>query len=157
MWSLMPWKKSDSSQNGTLTAEPFEREFLRIRNDFDRLVQSMWKGSELPEMSHLWLTDHFEENDTHYLLAVGAPGFEASDFDVQCEGDRLLVKAERKASDESKSLRRCRYGSLHRTFPLPEDAQREGIEAEYRNGVLELRFPKDPEKKDVKRISVKSA
>lgn len=103
------------------------------------------------------MSDHFDETDTHYVLAVEAPGFESSDFDVQITGDWLVVKAERNASEDSTTMRRYSYGSLQRSFMLPQDAQREGIEAEYRNGILELRLPKDPENRDVKRISVKSA
>ena len=43
MWNLIPWKKN-GGDGGALAAEPFEREFSRIRNDFDSLMQRMWSG-----------------------------------------------------------------------------------------------------------------
>lgn len=156
MWSLMPWKQNDRTQNRSLTAEPIEQEFLRIRNDFDRLMHWMW-GDNNGGLSPFWMGSSFDETDTHYILAVEAPGFEPGDFDVQVSGDRLTVKAERKSSQENKNCRRYCYGSLHRTVTLPAGAEKDGIEAEYHSGILELRIPKSPQAQDVKRITVKAA
>ena len=36
----IPWKKNGNN----LTAEPFEREFSRIRNEFDSLLSRLWSG-----------------------------------------------------------------------------------------------------------------
>lgn len=156
MWSLIPWKQNDqSSQSWTL--QPVEREFLRIRNDFDRLFQSMWRGTGDFDLGEFGMGRGFDATDAHYVLGVEAPGFEAGDFDVQMVGDRLVVKAERKFAKDEQSTRRYCYGRLLRSFTLPAGAQRDGIEAQYRNGVLELRVPKDPEPKDIKKIAVKTA
>ena len=156
MWSLMPWKQNNTSQNRSLTAEPFEREFLRIRDDFDRLLQSMWGGNGA-ELSQLFMGSGLEETETHYVFEMEAPGFEAGDFDVQTSGDRVIVKAERKASEDAKHGRRYSYGSLQRSFTLPQGARKDEIEAQYRNGILELRIPKNPEAQHVKKIAVKAA
>jgi HSP20 family protein len=155
MWSLMPWKQTDNSQSRNLTAEPFEHEFLRLRNDFDRLMHSIWNGRD-GELGSLWGTS-FDETDTHYIHSIEAPGFEPGDFEVQTSGDRLVVKAERKASEEGQHLRRYSFGSLQRTIRLPACAEKDGIDAHYRNGILELRIPKNSQAQDVKRIAVKSA
>lgn len=159
MWSLMPWKRSENSQNsygGVLTAEPLEREFLRIRNDFDRLLQLMGGNYGPVDWNSSWMGSGFDETDTHYVLQIEAPGFEAGDFDVQASGDRLVVKFERKASEADKKSRRYSYGSLQRSCTLPEGAQADGIEAQYRHGILEVRIPKGPETRNVTKITVKS-
>jgi HSP20 family protein len=161
MWSLIPWKQNQQNTGGLTTAEPFEREFSRIRNDFDRLLHSMWSGLPAFDSNHLFdraLSLDIDETDTHYLAHIEAPGFEVGDFEVQAYGDRLVVKAEHKEESENgKQGRHYRYGKLQRYFALPAGAQAEQIEARYRNGVLELEIPKGEEAQKGKRITVKSA
>ena len=83
MWNLIPWKKN-GGDGGALAAEPFEREFSRIRNDFDSLMQRMWSG--FPGFGDDFFESRFgldvDETDTHYVASMPAPGFELSDFDV---------------------------------------------------------------------------
>jgi HSP20 family protein len=42
------------------------------------------------------------------------------------------------------------YGTLRRTFTMPDDASAEGIKATYRDGVLEVTVAKKPEAKPTK-------
>jgi HSP20 family protein len=153
----MPWKQNTNTQNQQLTTEPFEQEFWRLRNDFDRLMQSMWRGTGAGDLSHYWPDGGLDETETHYVMEIAAPGFEAGDFDVQTTGNRVVVKAERKTTENGENQRRYSYGSLQRSFVLPSGAQRDGMEANYRNGILELRIPKTPDAQNIKRISVKSS
>lgn len=158
MWSLIPWKKSEGG--GTMTAEPFEREFNRLRGDFDLLFNRMFRG--LPA-----LTDDFfdsrlgwgldvDENETHYVARVPAPGFEVEDFDVHVAGNHLVVKAEHKETQEGKNGGSgYRYGRVQRMIPLPDGAETDKIDANYHSGILELRIPKGKQSQ-AKRIAVKS-
>jgi HSP20 family protein len=161
MWSLVPWKKQ-SGNGGSLTAEPFEREFSRIRREFDSLMDRMWSG--LPAFGgDVFGGDYFEkrfgldvdETETHYIANVAAPGFELDDFDVHVAGGHLVIKAERKESEKGKSGSSFRYGRLERSIPLPEGVYQDQIEAQYRNGVLELKIPKG-QQAQAKRIAVKA-
>lgn len=158
MWNLIPWKKNQpSNMGGTLTAEPFEREFARIRDDFDHLLQRMWSGWGIDDR---WLNRFgmdVEETDTHYVAHMDAPGFEVDDFDVSVTGTHVLVKAERKESHKGKNGSSTRYGRFERTFALPEGVDADQIEAHYHSGVLELKFPKGKHAENAKRITVKAA
>ena len=156
MWNLIPWKKN-GGDGGALSAEPFEREFSRLRNDFDSLMQRMWSG--FPGFSDEFFENRFgldvEETDTHYVASMPAPGFELSDFDVHVSGNQLVVKAERKQEQKGKNGSSFRYGKFQRTIPLPDGAKHDEIEACYKSGILELKIPKG-EQSQAKRITVKA-
>ena len=157
MWSLIPWKKQGNG--GTLTAEPFEREFNRIRDEFDTLMSRMWRGfpasEDLFSNRYGWGLD-VDETDTHYVARVPAPGFEVDDFDVHIAGHQLVVKAERKESQEGKNGGSSyRYGRVQQMIPLPEGAETDKIDASYHSGVLELKIPKGKES-TARRITVKA-
>jgi HSP20 family protein len=156
MWNLIPWKKHGGN-GGTLTPEPFEREFSRIRNEFDSLLSRMWSGQ--PALSDEFFESRWgldvEETDTHYLASIPAPGFELNDFDIRVSGNHLIVRAEHKQSENGKNGSSFRYGSLQRTIPLPDGAVQDQIDASYRSGILELKIPKG-QPSQAKRITVKA-
>ena len=157
MWNLIPWKTSDVG-GGLSTNDPFEREFSRIRNDFDTLFQRMWGvdgGTDrLPARWDQSLD--VDETDSHYIVRVAAPGFETDDIDVQVSGNQLLVKAERKQSEDGKNGSRQFYGKVQRMVTLPQGIDADQIEADFRNGLLEVKVPKGKESL-TKKINVKSA
>jgi HSP20 family protein len=158
MWNLIPWKKPNGN-GGALAVEPFEREFNRIRDEFDSLLSRMWSG--MPAFGD-GLENRFgwgpevEETDSHYVARLPAPGFEIGDFDVHVAGNHLVVKAERKESQEAKNGGAAyRYGRVQQMIPLPEGTDADQIDANYRNGVLELKLPKGKES-HARRITIKA-
>ena len=156
MWNLIPWKKNDRD-GGALAAEPFEREFSRIRNEFDSLMHRMWSG--FPGFSDELLESRLgldvAETETDYVASMPAPGFDLNDFDVHVSGNHLIVKAERKQEEKTKNGSSFRYGKFQRTIPLPDGAKHDEIEACYKSGILELKIPKG-EQSQAKRITVKA-
>ncbi len=94
------------------------------------------------------------EVDKGYDIEVAAPGFDRKDFDVSVDGEMLVVSARHRAEDKKEDDRFMRrefsYSSFSRAFTLPDDAQRKGIKAEYRDGILHIHVdrmaePKRPE------------
>lgn len=157
MWSLIPWKRNDSVAGHTMTASPLGRDMFQIRNEFDRLFRKLWNMNGFDfatQLSDRWGLD-IEEEESHYIARLDAPGFEITDFDIQAISDNLVVKAERKESQDVKGKSSRRMGRLEHWISLPTGADTEKIEARYHNGVLELRIPKG-EAKNVKRIAVTS-
>ena len=87
------------------------------------------------------------EEDGHYLLEVAAPGLTKEDFEINIEKDHLVVRAEKSSEkseeEEGKFTRReFNYGSFNRKFYLPENIDRDSIEASYDNGLLAIRLDK---------------
>jgi HSP20 family protein len=155
MWNLVPWKRDTATP-----AWPVEREFSRLRSDFDSLLDRMW--GPWPALTDQWFDARLssgldiEETDSHYVVHVTAPGFDPADFDVSVSGGQLLVKAEKKESRNGSNGSSVRQTRVQRIVPLPEGAQSDLIEAEYKAGILVVKLPKG-QQAEPKRIPVKSA
>lgn len=91
------------------------------------------------------------ENDDAILLKADLPGIDPKDVDIQVENATLTLRGERRQEKDVKEedYRRIErsYGSFVRSFTLPNTVDTEKIQAEYRNGVLELTLPKRAEAK----------
>jgi HSP20 family protein len=91
------------------------------------------------------------EKEGEIILRADLPGLDPKDVEIQVENGTLTVKGERKFESEVKEDNFHRveraYGSFVRSFSLPQSVDREKVEAEYRNGVLEVKLPKRPEAK----------
>lgn len=103
-----------------------------------------------------------KEYPSSYAVVVDMPGVAAADIKVQLEEESrvLVVSGERRREKEEgvKFLRmERRHGKFMRKFPLPENADVEGISAVSREGVLTVTVPKlpPPEPKRPKVIEVK--
>jgi HSP20 family protein len=74
------------------------------------------------------------ETEDEYVLSIELPGFETEDITVTWNDGLLNVAAER--DDEKRGER-----TYHRRFRFPKDVDDDAIEAQYENGILEVRLP----------------
>ena len=102
------------------------------------------------------------ENKSDYNLSLGVPGMKKEDFNIDVEGNMLTISCEKEANKEEKEEQFTRkeysYSSFSRSFTLPEEVNREKIEAKYEDGVLRLVLPKKEETRKLatgKHIAVK--
>ena len=98
--------------------------------------------------------------DDFYEINVELPGVKAEDVDVSIDGDNLVVrgekKSERKETGRTYFFSEREYGSFQRTFRLPPDADGEKIDAQYSDGLLQLKIAKQKSQKpEEKRISIR--
>jgi HSP20 family protein len=98
------------------------------------------------------------EDEKEYLIKAELPEVKKEDVTVTVENGVLLIKGERKMEREEskKTFHRVErsYGSFLRSFAVPEDADSEKIDAEFKNGVLCIHLTKS-EKAKPKQIDVK--
>jgi HSP20 family protein len=93
-----------------------------------------------------------EDNDNFYV-EVAAPGMKKDDFNVELDGNTLVIKSEKQNQQEQKegekySRKEFSYQSFQRMFELPAHVvDSEHIEAKYENGLLHLIIPKKEEAK----------
>ncbi len=96
------------------------------------------------------------ETPDAYQLELAAPGMTKADFDIHLddEGD-LVIKMEKKADEKEQQKghyvrREFSYTKFQQTMLLPEDTNRDEINAKVENGVLYVNMPKlkkiEPEK-----------
>ncbi len=96
------------------------------------------------------------ETESQYLVDVELPGADKKDIQVNVTDGGVEVKVEQKEEKKEKDSYSKSYMGFYRFFPLPENADKKNINAEYKNGVLRLSIPKlEIEKEDRKQIDVK--
>ncbi|MFH0894105.1 MAG: Hsp20/alpha crystallin family protein [Bacteroidota bacterium] len=82
------------------------------------------------------------ENNEGFNIDIAAPGMKREDFKISLEKNSLTIKAEKsnecKAEDVQYSKREFCYCQFERTFTLPETADNERIDAEYKDGILNI-------------------
>lgn len=98
------------------------------------------------------------END--YLVEMVAPGFKKEDLHVEIDGNKLTIRGEisekKEVNEESYTHREFSYGEFVRSFTLPKDVNIQNIDADFKNGILQIIVPKPVAKqKVVKKIEVK--
>lgn len=102
-------------------------------------------GDTLPRPSQIRI-DVKEDKDA-YKVEADVPGVAKEDIQVSIDGSVVTLSAEIKQKDSSadgeKILRSERYyGSVSRSFQLPQDIDQANAKAKYENGVLMLTLPK---------------
>ena len=97
--------------------------------------------------------DVTEDKGTYHFY-FDMPGLKSDTVDARIEEGWLTIAAERKRpewSNETEILMAERgYGTIRRTFELPNDASHDKIQAGYKDGVLEVTVEKKPEAKSTK-------
>lgn len=91
-----------------------------------------------------------EEKDS-YKVTMAAPGMKKDDFKVDVEGNMMTISAateeEKEEKDKKYTRKEYNYSSFSRSFTLPQEVNKEKIEAKYDNGELTLLMPKKEEAK----------
>ncbi len=104
------------------------------------------------------------ENDKEYKVEVAAPGMGKDDFDIELnEENNLVIKLEKKVEkndeqpegakkdSEYRYLRReFSYEKYQQTLILPDDVDKEAINATVEHGVLTVSLPKVQSKEEPK-------
>jgi HSP20 family protein len=94
---------------------------------------------------------NIREDEKNYVLDFAVPGLEKKDIKIDMNEDVLTVSSEvKKESEENKDgykRKEFSYSSFSRSFYIPENVNREKIEAAYKDGVLTVSLPKQEEEK----------
>ena len=108
--------------------------------EFDRIERSFFK-----HQAPAFKTDVIDKGES-YLLEAELPGFSRDEITAEIKEGVLLLKAEKKSSDDKTGdgyVRRERsYGSYQRSFDL-SGIDEDGITAEYKDGILSITLPKE--------------
>lgn len=86
------------------------------------------------------------EHDHNFDIHVSIPGVKKEDITLDVKGNELIVSGERHQRTETKDathhVGEIRYGKFSRTFFLPEQVDKEKIEAKFADGMLNVSIPK---------------
>ncbi len=101
------------------------------------------------------------EKANEYQVSLAAPGMKKEDFKIDVDGNMLTISSQKEENKEEKDKKFTRreysYSSFSRSFTLPDEVNKEKIEAKYEDGVLKLSLPRREEAKKsaAKQIAVK--
>lgn len=102
------------------------------------------------------------DNRDDYIVSLAAPGMKKDDFKINVEGNMLTISCEKEEKKEENDAAFTRkeynYSSFSRSFTLPDEVNKDKIEANYDDGILKLVLPKKEEAKKLtvsKQIAVK--
>ena len=140
------------------------RELLALRERLNRLFEeSMGRLPTAEDQAGLGAfvppVDIFEDGG-RMVLWVELPGVAREDVEVGVQEGSLVIHGERRMDpnlqpDDFHRVERS-YGPFRRTFKMPPGIQMDAIQAEMRNGVLEVVLPRKAEAVERKvRLEVK--
>jgi len=129
-----------------------KREMDRLFTDFSDRTGSSSHAGVFPPLNVS------EDNDQLYVWSE-LPGMEPEDVEISVEGDTLMLRGERKLPEAGEGVnyhRREREGGrFRRIVTLPFRIDPNGVEAAFKNGVLNIVLPKAAEARP-KQIKVKT-
>ena len=87
------------------------------------------------------------ETENGYVITMELPGSTRDDIKIWNEKNILTITGEKKAPEGDRIFSERTFGRFTRSFRLPEDADRDKIEAGYKDGVVTVQIAKLEEKK----------
>lgn len=154
MRSLIPWrwKEGQSAPENALTE--FRREVDDLFNQFIGKTGSLgyFSGGFTPPFD-------ISETDEEIVIKAELPGVDPKELEVNLTGSNLTIRGEKKEERDEKTENMHRversFGHFSRSITLPCEVKEDKIEANFNNGVLNLRLPKaDSSKKKSIKIDV---
>jgi HSP20 family protein len=126
----------------------------QLENRMERLFRSRpaWPELKEPLTTAEWspLVD-ITEDDKEYLIKAEVPDVKKEDLKVSVEEGTLRITGERKTEKEEKGKKFHRiersYGSFERNFTLPDDTDASKVTSEFKDGLLRVHLPKNPNTK----------
>jgi len=133
------------------------REMMSIQDEVNRLFDGfLTRNGQSDFRSTFTPAVDVEETANEFIVRADLPGLDQKDVKVNLMGDTLTIRGERRERMERKgNVHRVEriYGSFERSFTFNTPVKNDGIQARYRDGVLEVVVPKADEAK-VREIEV---
>lgn len=103
-------------------------------------------------------TVDISESEGEYVIKAELPDVKKDDVKVTLADGVLTIQGQRRQEKEEKTTKYHRiersYGTFMRSFSLPEQVNESGVQAEFKDGMLNLHIPKS-EKAKPRAIEVK--
>ena len=168
--SILPWKRNkNEGVMRPLDDNPFMALHQQMNNlfedffgDFEGALRSPAQGflsrgafGQVPSVD-------VAETDDEVTVTADLPGLTEKDVEVTLDDDVVTIKGHRSEQREDKQrnyhVMERSYGEFQRAVALPAGIDRDKVKAEFKNGVLKLTMPKQPEAKAHRRkIEIKAA
>lgn len=136
------------------TKTDIDHPFYSLQREMNSLFDNFFRGFEVAP--HRFAAGGMEvfspsvdvkENEKEFIIKAELPGVEEKDIDVTVTNDSVTIKGEKKEEKEDKDknyyyMERS-YGSFCRVIPLDAEIESGKAEARFKNGILDIKIPKD--------------
>jgi len=104
------------------------------------------------------IKSNIRQNKKGVYIELDFPGVKKEDINIDIQGNKITISGEKKLKkdivEKDYSTLESKYGLIERSFLLPETADIKNIDANSKNGVLEIFIPVI-KKEDATKIKVK--
>jgi HSP20 family protein len=136
------------------------RELHTVQSEMNRLFNTFFDspsaGAKTPLRRWIPAMDVVESGD-EFVLRADLPGLSDKDVNIELEDNVLTISGQRKAEHEERKEGYYRLerssGAFTRALTLPEGVDADAIQANFDNGVLEVRIPK-PEQHKPRKVQI---
>lgn len=160
---LIPWGRSNN--RAPVPYRDDDRSpFLSLHREMNRVFDDFFRDFDmrLPMMGSAgfaggWPQIDLAETDKEVTITAELPGMEEKDVELLVEDGMLTLRGEKRSETEDKDRQVSEryYGRFERRVPLSAEIQADKAEARFKNGVLTVTLPKNPEAQPrAKRIAI---
>jgi HSP20 family protein len=133
----------------------------RLSEEMDRALSSTFGlgHTTTGEQAGTWLPAiDVRERNGNLEITAELPGMTKDDVQVESTEEGIRIQGEKKQEQttEEGGVHRTErsYGRFYRLIPLPDGANVEKANAEFKNGVLSIRVPIDETKRKTRRLQI---
>jgi HSP20 family protein len=180
-WNIWNWFEHEGDAGGKVPVhhdgakdgdEGFSGQLIDFRHEIDRIFNKMFRDSGMSSFNFArpfsTAADgtfkpslDLSAGDKEYTVTVELPGAKKDEIKVDIVDNVMTISGEKKQEQEEKDknyYRQERYfGEFKRVLALPDDADQDGIEADFKQGVLTVTIPRKPmPKSKVKEVEIHS-
>jgi HSP20 family protein len=129
----------------TITKRSFRPFYMPNLFDDDFFPVFQNRTSSMPAVN-------IREDEKNYILELAVPGIDKKDLKIDINEDVLTISSETKIETEENKdgykRKEFSYSSFCRSFYIPENVNRDNIEANYKDGIITVGLPKQEVEKN---------
>lgn len=150
---LIPWGRSNNRAPAPYRDDD-RSPFLSLHREMNRVFDDFFRDFDmrLPMMggggfAGGWPQIDLAETDKAVTVTAELPGMEENDVELLLEDGMLTLKGEKRSESEDRDRQFSEryFGRFERHIPLGAEIQADKAQARFKNGVLTVTLPKNPE------------